>query len=70
MPSLDSIEGLGDKAAEAVVEAVASGARFLSLEDFWQKTRVPKGTIDLMADMGIFGELPKTNQISLFDLAL
>ena len=55
---------------EAVVEAVKAGERFLSLEDFWQKTKVPKGTIDLMADMGIFGDLPKTNQISLFDLAL
>ncbi len=70
MPSLSSIDGLGGKAAEAVVEAVKAGERFLSLEDFWQKTKVPKGTIDLMADMGIFGDLPKTNQISLFDLAL
>lgn len=70
MPSLSSIDGLGGKAAEAVVEAVGAGEHFLSLEDFWQKTKVPKGTIDLMADMGIFGDLPKTNQISLFDLAL
>ena len=70
MPSLSSIDGLGGKAAEAVVEAVKAGERFLSLEDFWQKTKVPKGTIDMMADMGIFGELPRTNQISLFDLAL
>ncbi len=69
MPSLSSIDGLGGKAAEAVVEAVKTGERFLSLEDFWQKTKVPKGTIDLMADMGIFGDLPKSNQLSLFDFA-
>ncbi len=68
MPSLSSIDGLGGKAAEAVVAAVKDGSRFLSLEDFWQKTKVPKGIIDLMADMGIFGELPRTNQLSLFDL--
>ena len=42
--------------------------RFLSLEDFWQKTKVPKTTIDLMAELGIFGDLPRSNQLSLFDL--
>ena len=68
MPSLSSIDGLGGKAAEAVVDAVKRGERFLSLEDFWQKTKVPKTTIDLMADLGIFGDLPRTNQLSLFDL--
>ena len=70
MPSLSSIDGLGGKAAEAVVEAVKAGGRFLSLEDFWQKTKVPKSTIDVMSEMGIFGNLPKSNQLSLFDLAL
>ena len=68
MPSLSSIDGLGGKAAEAVVEAVKRGERFLSLEDFWQKTKVPKTTIDLMAELGIFGDLPRSNQLSLFDL--
>ena len=33
MPALDTIEGLGDKAAEAVVDAAAKG-RFLSKDDF------------------------------------
>ena len=50
------------------MDAVKRGERFLSLEDFWQKTKVPKTTIDLMADLGIFGDLPRTNQLSLFDL--
>ena len=70
MPSLSSIDGLGGKAAEAVVEAVKGGAKFLSLEDFWQKTKVPKGTIDVMAEMGIFGDLPRSNQLSLFDMVI
>ena len=70
MPSLSSIDGLGVKAAEAVVEAVKGGAKFLSLEDFWQKTKVPKGTIDVMAEMGIFGDLPGSNQLSLFDMVI
>ena len=69
MPSLSSIDGLGDKAAEAVVEAARQG-KFLSKEDFWQRTKVPKSVIDLMSDMGMFGDLPNTNQISLFDFDL
>lgn len=66
MPSLSTIDGLGEKAAEAVVEAVKAGP-FLSRQDFWQRTKVSKSVIDLMADMGILGDLPETNQLSLFD---
>ncbi len=66
MPSLDSIEGLGDKAAEAVVEAAKDGP-FLSKDDFRQRTKVSKTVIDLMDDLGILGNLPESNQLSLFD---
>ena len=66
MPSLSTIDGLGEKAAEAVVEAVKDGP-FLSKDDFWQRTKVPKSVIDTMADLGLLGSLPETNQLSLFD---
>ena len=66
MPSLNSIEGLGDKAAEAVVEASKKGS-FLSKDDFWSRTKVSKTVIDLMADLGLLGDLPESNQLSLFD---
>ncbi len=66
MPSLDSIEGLGDKAAEAVVEAAKDGP-FLSKDDFRQRTKVSKTVIELMDDLGILGNLPESNQLSLFD---
>ncbi|MCI9136577.1 MAG: PolC-type DNA polymerase III [Lachnospiraceae bacterium] len=66
MPALDSIEGLGDKAAEAVVEAAKDGP-FLSKDDFRQRTKVSKTVIDLMDDLGILGTLPESNQLSLFD---
>ena len=65
-PSLCSIDGLGDKAAEAVVEAVKDGP-FLSKDDFWQRTKVPKSVIDVMSDLGLLVDLPETNQLSLFD---
>jgi DNA polymerase-3 subunit alpha (Gram-positive type) len=67
MPALNSIEGLGVKAAEAIVEAAKDGP-FLSLEDFYQRTKVNKSIMDQMAGMGMFGDIPRSNQISLFDL--
>ena len=66
MPALDTIEGLGDKAAEAVVDAAAKG-RFLSKDDFRDRTKVSKTVIDLMDDMDLFGDIPQSNQMSLFD---
>ena len=66
MPSLDSIEGLGEKAADAVVEAAAKG-KFLSKDDFRDRTKVSKTVIDLMDDLKLFGDIPQSNQMSLFD---
>jgi DNA polymerase-3 subunit alpha (Gram-positive type) len=67
MPSLSSIDGLGEKAADAIVEAV-KGGKFLSKEDFRERTKVSKTVIDLMEDLGILSGFPETNQLSLFDL--
>ena len=67
MPSLSSIDGLGEKAADAIVEAAKDGP-FLSKEDFRNRTKVSKTICDLMAELGILGDLPETNQLSLFDL--
>ena len=68
MPSLSSIDGMGDKAAEAVVEAAKDGP-FLSKDDFRSRTKVSKTVIDLMDDLGLLGDLPESNQLSLFDFA-
>ena len=67
MPSLNSIEGLGDNAAIAIAEAAKDGP-FLSKDDFRQRTKAPKTVIELMSDLGLFGDLPDSNQLSLFDL--
>ena len=66
MPSLSSIDGLGEKAADAIVEAAKDGP-FLSKDDFRQRTKVSKTVIELMSELGLLGDLPETNQISLFD---
>ena len=66
MPSLSSIDGLGEKAADAVVEAAKDGP-FLSKDDFRIRTKVSKTVIELMDSLHLFGDIPESNQISLFD---
>ena len=66
MPALSTIEGLGDKAADAVVEGAKLG-KFLSREDFKNRCKVSGTVADTMADLGLLGDLPRTNQMSLLD---
>ena len=68
MPALNTIEGMGDNAAIVVAEAAKDG-KFLSKDDFRQRTKATKTVIDLMGDLGILGDMPESNQLSLFDLA-
>ncbi len=67
MPRLDCIDGLGDKAADQVVEAAKDG-QFLSLDDFQERTKVSRTVIDHMVELGILSGLPTSNQLSLFDI--
>jgi len=67
MPSLSSIDGLGDKAAVAIMEAAREGP-FLSKDDFRERTKVSKTIVDMMDSLHLLGNLPESNQISLFDL--
>ncbi len=66
LPPFSTIEGMGDKAADAVEMAAADGP-YLSMDDFRQRTKVSKTVIEFMSDLGIFGDIPKSNQLSLFD---
>lgn len=65
MPSLSSINGMGEKAAESIVEA-RNGGEFISIEDFRVRTKTSKTMIDMLKENGILKDLPDTNQISLF----
>ena len=68
MPALSTIEGLGDKAADMLVEAAAQGP-FLSRDDLRQRSKLSKTVIDLMGDLGLLEGLPESNQLSLFDFS-
>jgi len=66
MPSLSTIDGLGDIAAEALVREAKNG-EFYSIDDFKQRTGIGNKTIEKMKELGLFGDLPQSNQLSLFD---
>ena len=67
MPRLDCIDGLGDKAADGVVDAAKDGP-FLSLDDFCERTKVSRTVTEHMVELGILAGLPSSNQLSLFDI--
>ncbi len=66
MPSIDSIDGIGQQASDAIVEAAKDGP-FLSKDDFRERTKASKTVVGMMSDLGLLGDLPESNQISLFD---
>lgn len=66
MPALSTIDGLGDKAADCVVEAAKEG-KFLSRDDFKIRCKVSSTVVDSMAKLGLLGDLPISNQMSLLD---
>ena len=68
LPPFNTIEGMGDKAAEAV-EIAAKDGPYLSKDDFIQRTKISKTVAEFMDKMGLFGDLPQSNQLSLFDFA-
>ena len=66
MPAFNSIDGLGEKAADAVVEAAKQGP-FTSLEDFKSRTKVSSTVVETMDRMGLFEGLPDSDQMSIMD---
>ena len=66
MPSFATIDGLGDKAAEMIEDEAAKG-KFLSREDFKNRCKVSEKVVEAMADMGLMGDLPHSNQMSIMD---
>ncbi|MDO4764920.1 MAG: PolC-type DNA polymerase III [Eubacteriales bacterium] len=65
LPSFCSLNGMGEKAALSIVEA-RKDSEFLSVEDLVSRTKLSKTLVDLLKENDILGDLPDTNQISLF----
>ncbi|MCI6018534.1 MAG: PolC-type DNA polymerase III [Clostridiales bacterium] len=67
LPPFSSIEGMGGIAAEALFEEAAKG-KFMSRDEIRQRAKVSATTLETMAELGILGDMPQSNQMSIFDL--
>ena len=60
-----SIAGIGENAAEKIAEVKKTNDVF-SVEDFQQKTQLSKTVVKTLEENGVFANLSKTNQLSIF----
>ena len=64
-----ALAGVGDAAAEQLAKAKDDGGpAFSSIEDFEVRSGAGKSTVAVLKACGAFGELPDSDQISLFEL--
>ena len=65
IPPLTSFPGLGEAAAESVV-AERQKEKFSSVEDIQRRTLCNRTILEKMFKSGVFGDLPESDQMSLF----
>lgn len=68
MPSFASIDGMGEKAAEQAMLAAKDGP-YTSIENFRNRTKVSQTITEKMKEMGLFYDLPDSDQLS-FDFLM
>ncbi|HHX18792.1 MAG TPA: PolC-type DNA polymerase III, partial [Clostridium sp.] len=64
-PPLNSLQGLGNAAAQNIVEARNEG-EFISIDDLRIRSKISKAVIEILQNNGCLKGLPESNQISLF----
>lgn len=63
-----ALSGVGENAAIALAKAREGAGEFVSIDDFAQKAGASSSTVEALRQVGAFGSLPETRQISLFDM--
>ena len=66
IPPFSAMDGLGGNVAKQIVEARKAG-EFLSKTELRKRAGVSQTLVDKMDEMGILGNMPEDNQLSLFD---
>ncbi len=61
-----ALDGLGDSVAKKIIEE-RNIKPFYSIEDFQNRGHVNATTVDKLRSLEVFGNLPETSQLSLFD---
>ncbi len=61
-----AVKGLGESAAQSLMEARAEG-EFISCDDWQNRAGVSKSVIEALSTLGALGSLPATSQINLFE---
>lgn len=63
-----AVSGIGKSAAESLDEAYRKKGPFTSLDDVKRKTRLSATNIEDLDRYSVFGDIPQSAQISIFDL--
>ena len=61
-----SLKGVGETAAMQLEKACKDNSEFLSVEDFQKASGASSAVIDTLYEVGALGNMPRTNQVSLF----
>ena len=61
----NALPGLGEAAAQSIVDA-REQSPFISVEDLRNRTKISTSLIDLLREGGCLGNLPDSNQTTLF----
>lgn len=62
-----AIDGIGENAAQAIADAKNDGnGEFMSYDDLMARAGIGKSVVDSLKEAGALGDMPESNQISLF----
>ena len=65
LPPLTALPGMGQKAAQAIVEARQYG-QFISIEDLATRSHIPTPAVELLREHGCLDGMMESNQVELF----